>query len=215
MKTRKKYFKRGSKRKYLKKGLKRKTVRRRSRRKTVKKGRRKYKAKYLKKNGGGFLKLFSGLFSSSKTEPTSEPKVITKDIEDSSVMVDIDMEDEDREPTPEEIEAAEELLVSNNGKTCRYCNENFEQTKNDEQYKEYQENDNALDTKTRIKLHGKYIKNLCKTFQNFDPDNFNPEEKNNKTVDAVKKYDELVKLMEDHYNTKFPYLIKKKEGPTI
>ena len=118
MKTRKKYFKKGSKRKYFKKGVKRKTVKRRSRRKTLKKNimkKNKIKLKKLNKNGGmkGVMNYFL------RKKPIEEKKTDSNDLETSDgFMYMISKADY----------SALSTLISSNAEygTCIYCGKEFE-----------------------------------------------------------------------------------------
>ena len=180
MKTRKKYFKKGSKRKYLKKGLRRKTVKRRSRRKILKKNimkKNKIKSKKLNKNGG--MKRVMNFFVPQRS--------ITEKGTDSNYL-----ETSDGFMYMDTISEPEKILVSSNGKNCLFCKENFDSTLTNDIYQEFLKEGDKLTANTKMKLHGKHFKKLCKAAD--------------KSID---EYNERVKLINDFWDESFPLISKK------
>ena len=178
MKTRKKYFKKGSKRKYLKKGLR--TVKRKSRRKTSKKNiikKNKIKSKKLNKNGG--MQRVMNLFASQT--PIAEKEIDSNYLETPDGFINMDT-----------ISVPEKTLVSYNGKNCLFCEENFDSTKDNDKYQEFLKEGDKLTTNTKIKLHGKHFKELCKAAD--------------KSID---EYNDRAKLINDFWDVSFPLISKK------
>jgi len=186
MKTRKKYFKKGSKRKYLKKGLRRKTVKRRSRRKTVKKGRRKTVKKGRRKNfrtQNKRKKYHGGMDQEEEVEFEFEEdkegvgiKLLPKGTEEE--FVSLDLEEITEEMKNKNLEQNKEMsknymalktLISLDGNSCMYCKEDFG------------------DDKNRLMQHAISFKTMC------------PSVKGKKKKENAKSFNARLELLKEFY----------------